>query len=311
MVLLYFLRVLGDELLPRRHTEPGPDRRERYVRRPPRSSPRRVRAETDWRRANTRSPLPRDWRTPGSSPALNDSAEPQQCGASSSWYASASAAIRRPSVGPPQIARSGCSTSTASISIRSRKSNRVNSLSPAAIAMLVEARTAAAPRRSSALTGSSNHRTPNGSTPAAKRLASDGAERAVRVDHQADVRPERGACRLDPGDAGLDVAVHHPDAHLDRREPTRRRSRSARLRFRRRPPSRRWRTGGMSARHGPPHRSTTGAPSDLPSRSHNAMSTPLIAATLSPRLPSIGKGAPATERVVRLGCRCTSPPTAA
>ena len=126
-------------------------------------------------------------------PALNESAEPQQCGASSNWYASASAAIRRPSVGPPQIARSGCSTSTASISIRSRKSNRVNSLSPAAIAMLVEERTAAAPRRSSALTGSSNHLTSNGSTPAAKRLASDGAERTVRVDHQTDARPERAS----------------------------------------------------------------------------------------------------------------------
>ena len=41
--------------------------------------------------------------------------------------------------------------------------------------MLVEDRTAAAPRRSSALTGSSNHFTPNGSTPAAKapRLRED------------------------------------------------------------------------------------------------------------------------------------------
>ena len=52
--------------------------------------------------------------------------------------------------------------------IRSWKSNRVNSLSPAAIAIVVEDRTAAAPRRSSALTGSSNHLTSNGSTPAAK-----------------------------------------------------------------------------------------------------------------------------------------------
>ena len=46
------------------------------------------------------------------------------------------------------------------------------------------------------------------------------AERAVGVDHQADARPERGACRLDPGDTRLDVAVHHPDAHLDGGEAT-------------------------------------------------------------------------------------------
>ena len=153
-------------------------------------------------------------------PALNESAEPQQCGASSNWYASASAAIRRPSLGPPQIARSGCSTSTASISIRSRKSNRVNSLSPAAIAMLVDERTAAAPRRSSALTGSSNHLHVKWFDARREALGLGRAERAVGVDHQADARPESGACRLDPGDARLDVAVHHPDAHLDRGEAT-------------------------------------------------------------------------------------------
>ena len=49
---------------------------------------------------------------------------------------------------------------------------------------------------------------------------------------------------------------------------------------------------GMSARHGPPHRSTTGTPSDRPSRSHSAMSMPLIADTVSPRRPRIGNARP-------------------
>ena len=48
----------------------------------------------------------------------------------------------------------------------------MNSLSPAAMATCVDARTSAAPRRSSALTGSSNQRTSSSSMPAAKRLAS-------------------------------------------------------------------------------------------------------------------------------------------
>ena len=91
---------------------------------------------------------------------------------------------------------------------------------PAAIAILVEDRTAAAPRRSSALTGSSNHFTPNGSTPAAKRFASDALNVPCASTIKPMLRPERSACRLDPGDAGINVAVHHPDAHLDGREAT-------------------------------------------------------------------------------------------
>ena len=66
------------------------------------------------------------------------------------------APMRIASVMPPQIARSGCSTSAARKSIRSRKSKRVQSLSPLAIGMCVERRTSARPRLSSAVTGSSN-----------------------------------------------------------------------------------------------------------------------------------------------------------
>ena len=153
-------------------------------------------------------------------PALNESAEPQQCGASSNWYASASAAIRRPSVGPPQIARSGCSTSTAS------SLDQVAEVEPGELALAGRDRDVG--RRSNrrcatTIVGVDGlFEPPQAEWFDAGRepLGLGRAERAVGVDHQADTRPERGAGRRDPGDARLDVAVHHPDAHLDRGEAT-------------------------------------------------------------------------------------------
>src|SRR6185369_13293568 len=73
-------------------------------------------------------------------PAANASAPVHRCGASLLFQADAIAPMRIASDIPPQIARSGWNTSTARSSARSRKSKRLNSLSPAAIGMAVAAR---------------------------------------------------------------------------------------------------------------------------------------------------------------------------
>src|SRR5207248_878626 len=87
------------------------------------------------------------------SPAAKAGAPAHRCGASFRLCALAKAEMRIASVIPPQIARSGCMISTAPSTARSRKSCRVNSLSPEAIGMSVRARTSACPRLSSAVTG--------------------------------------------------------------------------------------------------------------------------------------------------------------
>src|SRR5271167_2914585 len=106
------------------------------------------------------------------SPAAKAGAPAQRCGASLRLWALARAEIRIASVMPPQIARSGWKMSTAASIARSRKSCRVNSLSPAAIGMSVAARTCAHPALSSAVTGSSNQARLQSSTRRQKRLAS-------------------------------------------------------------------------------------------------------------------------------------------
>src|SRR5712692_645026 len=106
------------------------------------------------------------------SPAAKAGAPAHKCGASFRLKALAMAEMRIASVMPPQIARSGCMMSTAPKTARSRKSCRVNSLSPAAIGMSVAARTAAQPALSSAVTGSSNQARLQSSTSRQKRFAS-------------------------------------------------------------------------------------------------------------------------------------------
>src|SRR5579885_2356717 len=91
------------------------------------------------------------------SPAAKAGAPAHRCGASFRLCA---------------LARSGCMMSTAPKSARSRKSCRVNSLSPAAIGMSVARRTSAQPALSSAVTGSSNQARSQSSTSRQKRLAS-------------------------------------------------------------------------------------------------------------------------------------------
>ena len=105
-------------------------------------------------------------------PAANVHAPPHRWGAKRIWYAEASASIRIASVIPPAIERSGWNTSAARSSARSRKSKRVNSLSPVAIGMSVLARTSASPRLSSAVTGSSNQPMLHSATSRQNRLAS-------------------------------------------------------------------------------------------------------------------------------------------
>ena len=59
---------------------------------------------------------------------------------------------------------------------------------------------------------------PEGLDPCGKAFGLRGTVGAVCIDHQPDARTERGAGRGDPSNAGLDVAVHHADPHLDRGE---------------------------------------------------------------------------------------------
>jgi hypothetical protein len=73
---------------------------------------------------------------------------------------------------PPAMARSGCSTSAARSSAISRKSWRVNSLSPVEIGTAEARRTSARPILSPAVTGSSNHSRSQSSTMRQKALAS-------------------------------------------------------------------------------------------------------------------------------------------
>ena len=81
--------------------------------------------------------------------------------------------MRRPSVIiPPAMARSGWSTSAPRSSAISRKSCRVNSLSPVAMGTAEARRTSARPALSSAVTGSSSQERSQSSTIRQKALAS-------------------------------------------------------------------------------------------------------------------------------------------
>ena len=86
------------------------------------------------------------------------------------------------------------------------------------------------PRRSSALTGSSNQRTPCCSMPAANRLASAtlNVPWASTIRSMSSPRARPGGC--DPCHARLDGPVDHADAHLHRAGTRRRRSGRARRR---------------------------------------------------------------------------------
>src|SRR5215472_6950279 len=130
------------------------------------------------------------------SPAEKAGAPAQRCGASFRLCALAIAEIRIASVMPPQIARSGCMMSTAPSAARSRKSCRVNSLSPAAIGMSLARRTSAQPALSSAVTGSSNQAMSSASTSRQKRFASatDSVPWASHISPISGPSASRAAC---------------------------------------------------------------------------------------------------------------------
>ena len=99
--------------------------------------------------------------------------------------------------------------------MRSRKSKRVNSLSPAAIVTWVEARIAS--RAAASVVGADRLLEPSHGErldTGGEALGLGGAERAVGVDHDLDSRTERFTSRGDTCHARLDRAVDHADAHL-------------------------------------------------------------------------------------------------
>ena len=133
-------------------------------------------------------------------------------------WALARAEIRIASVMPPQIARSGWKMSTAPSIARSRKSWRVNSLSPAAIGMSVAARTCGATRL---VVG--GHRLLEPGQVAvldepAEALGLGDREGPVGVAHQPAIGAERGARRDDPPRRMAGIGVDDADPHLDRAE---------------------------------------------------------------------------------------------
>ena len=130
------------------------------------------------------------------SPAAKAGAPAHRCGASFRLKALAMAEMRIASVMPPQIARSGCMMSTAPNTARSRKSWRVNSLSPEAIGMSVDG---AHLRLAGFVVGGDRLLEPGEVAvldEAAEALGLGDRQRAVRVAHQPDLGAERLARRV-------------------------------------------------------------------------------------------------------------------
>ena len=148
------------------------------------------------------------------------------------------------------------------------------------------------PARLSADTGSSNHAEIARLDLAREAQRVAHAPRAVRVHHDADVGAERIAHLAHARGGVVDALVLQARRASSPRGARARRTARAACRCRPRAPSPPLAYAGTRSRYLPPSSRHTGTPSAWPARSHSAMSMPLIAATVMPRRPTVGKRRP-------------------